>query len=64
MQVPGSYHKFPKTIKMMDIIGTHRRCSQGNTCVTVSFLIKLQAVACELQVFSCEFCDIFLTISF
>ena len=37
MHVPGSYHKFPKTIKMMDIIGTHRRCSQGNTCVTVPF---------------------------
>ena len=40
--------------------------SQENTCARVSFLIKLQASACNLikketlaQVFSCEFCKIF-----
>ena len=39
--------------------------SQENTCVRVSFLIKLQTQACNfikketlLQVFSCEFCEI------
>ena len=39
---------------------------QENTCVRVSFLIKLQAEACNFiknetltQVFSCEFCKIF-----
>ena len=39
--------------------------STGNTCATVSFLIKLQAGACNFvqketlgQVFSCEFCQI------
>ena len=39
--------------------------SQENTCVRVSFLIKLQAWACNFikketltQVFSCEFCEI------
>ena len=39
--------------------------SQENTCVKVSFLIKLQAQACYFilketlaQVFSCEFCEI------
>ena len=39
--------------------------SQENTCVRVSFSIKLQAKACKLikkenfkQVFSCEFCKI------
>ena len=39
--------------------------SQENTCARVSFLIKLQAKACNFikmetpaQVFSCEFCDI------
>ena len=57
---------------------SHRRCSvrkdvfleisqisQENTCVRVSFLIKLQAAACNFikketlaQVFSCEFCEI------
>ena len=37
-----------------------------NTCARVSFLIKLQALACSFikketlaQVFSCEFCEIF-----
>ena len=39
--------------------------SQENTCARVSFLIKLQAEACNFikretlgQVFSCEFCKI------
>ena len=39
--------------------------SQENTCARVSFLIKLQAQACNFiiketlaQVFSCEFCEI------
>ena len=39
--------------------------SQENTCVRVSFLIKLQAWTCNFvkketlaQVFSCEFCEI------
>ena len=39
--------------------------SQENTCARVSFLIKLQAVACNFikketlaQLFSCEFCEI------
>ena len=39
--------------------------SQENTCDRVSFLIKLQALACNFikkealpQVFSCEFCEI------
>ena len=39
--------------------------SQENTCVRVSFLIKLRAEACNFikkkilaQVFSCEFCEI------
>ena len=39
--------------------------SQENTCARVSFLIKLQAEACnfikketQAQVFSCEFCEI------
>ena len=39
--------------------------SQENTCVRVSFLIKLRAEACNFikkealaQVFSCEFCKI------
>ena len=39
--------------------------SQENTCTRVSFLIKLQASACNFikietlaQVFSCEFCEI------
>ena len=58
--------------------GSHRRCSikkvfwkisqnsQENTCATVSFLIKLQASACNFikketlaQAFSCVFCKIF-----
>ena len=34
--------------------------SQENTCARVSFLIKLQALT---QVFSCEFCEIFLSLS-
>ena len=57
---------------------SHQRCtvkkvllkisqnSQENTCARVSFLIKLQAEACNFikketlaQVFSCEFCEIF-----
>ena len=38
--------------------------SQENTCARVSFLIKLQALACndnkkETLVFSCEFCKMF-----
>ena len=40
--------------------------SQENTCARVSFLIKLQASACNFikkealtQVFSCEFCENF-----
>ena len=40
--------------------------SQENTCARVSFLIKLQVLACNLikketlaQVFSCEFCKMF-----
>ena len=40
--------------------------SQEDTCARVSFLIKLQAEACNFlkketlaQVFSCEFCEIF-----
>ena len=39
--------------------------SQENTCARVSFLIKLQATACNFskketvaQVFSCKFCEI------
>ena len=39
--------------------------SQENTCARVSFLIKLQAQACNFikketlaQVFSCEFCEV------
>ena len=39
---------------------------QENTCASVSFLIKLQASACnyikkeaQAQVFFCEFCEIF-----
>ena len=42
-----------------------RRCSVKVTCARVSFLIKLQASACNFikkealtQVFSCEFCEI------
>ena len=38
-------------------------CSEGNTCVRIAFLIKLQASAYNFikkkavaQVFSCEFC--------
>ena len=38
--------------------------SQGNTCARVSFLVKLQASACNFikketraQAFSCEFCE-------
>ena len=32
--------------------------SQENTCVKVSFLIKLQASEIRAQVFYCEFCEI------
>ena len=45
--------------------------SQENTCVRVSFLIKLQASGCKLiekeilaQVFTCEFCEISKNIFF
>ena len=57
---------------------SHRRCSmkkvlltisqnsQNNTCDRVSFLIKLQVLACNIikketvsQAFSCDFCKIF-----
>ena len=45
--------------------------SQENTCVRVSFLIKLQAEACNFikketlaQVFSCKFCESFKNTSF
>ena len=38
----------------------------GNTCVGVSFLIKLQPASLQLSihVFSCEFCEIFKNIFF
>ena len=42
--------------------------SQENTCARLSFLIKLQAEACNfikketlIQVFSCEFCEFYTT---
>ena len=42
------------------------KCPQENTCVEISFLIKLQPLGLQLylkktptQVFSCEYCEIF-----
>ena len=70
-------------IRLIRVRSSHQRCSmekvlleisqnsQENTCARVSFLIKLQALACNFikketlaQVFSCKFCKISKNIFF
>ena len=69
--------KFTKILSYQGVKAVVRRCSakkvfleiwqnsQENTCIRISFLIKLQAKACNFikketltQVFPCEFCEI------
>ena len=69
--------KFTKILSYQGVKAVVRRCSvkkefleisqnsQENTCVRISFLIKLKAKACNFikketltQVFPCEFCEI------
>ena len=59
----GGAHVKTNSTEFINRKGHH---SQENTCARVSFLIKLQAEACNFikketlaHVFSCEFCEIF-----
>ena len=60
-------------IQMLSVKKVFLKISQNaqNTCVRISFIIKLQASACNFikkevlaQVFSCKFCEIFKKTSF
>ena len=64
----GGAHVKTNSTEFINRKGHH---SQENTCARVSFLIKLQAEACNFikketlaHVFSCEFCEIFKNTSF